>query len=106
MRKDWREAAARRGEEAAGWLFDGNTTDSTLRTVLRGIEEGEPETFDAFGPTPCISGEWAGESIPELFGLAVGEEWPCDAVLEEYEQEYLDAYWHAVESECRARLAL
>lgn len=49
-------------------------------------EWGEPVEI----PSP-LSGEWAGESIPELFGLAVGEEYD-ESVADDYEQQYSDGF--------------
>ena len=47
---------------------------------------GEPEEI----PSP-LSGEWAGESIPELFGLAIGEEYE-ESVADDYEQQFTDGF--------------
>jgi len=59
------EMGKARGEAAASWFFDGNTTDETYRRVLQGIEDGDPEVVDAL---PQFSfGEWAGESCREVF---------------------------------------
>lgn len=41
-------------------------------------------------PSP-LSGEWAGESIPELFGLAIGEQYD-DSIADDYEQQYSDGF--------------
>ena len=55
-------------------------------------DSGEPVEI----PSP-LSGEWAGESIPELFGLAVGEQYD-DSVADDYEQQYTDGFVAGLES--------
>jgi hypothetical protein len=52
--------------------------------IAKGL--GEPEEI----PSP-LSGEWAGESIPELFGLSVGEQYE-ETVADDYEQQYSDGF--------------
>jgi hypothetical protein len=65
---------------------NGNTAADIINT-------GEhPQDFPAC-PSP-LSGEWTGESIPELFGLAIGAEPPTEEELDEYEDAYIDG-WHA-----------
>jgi len=46
------------GKNAAGWVFDGNTTDETYRAVLAGIDAGDPQVMDAYNP-PNLSGEYS-----------------------------------------------
>lgn len=48
------------GTAAATWIVDGNTEDpaGTLRKLLDGVEEGDPEIMDAL-PAPRLSGEFA-----------------------------------------------
>ena len=93
------------GQNKASWVFDGNTPDATYRNVLAAIEEGAPQILDALGWSP-LSGEWAGESIPELLGdLIYGEEEDEDenyeAVTTAYEEAATEAYWDAIEATCR-----
>jgi hypothetical protein len=64
------------GEAYARGYYDGSIAQ----------ELGEPEEI----PSP-LSGEWAGESIPELFGLAIGEEYE-ETVVDDYEQQYSDGF--------------
>jgi hypothetical protein len=56
--------------------------------------ENLPEDFPTC-PAP-LSGEWAGQSIPELFGLAIGAEWPTDEELNNYEDHYYDGWWAGI----------
>lgn len=55
---------------------------------VRENDTGQPVLGFLFG---ALSGEWAGESIPELFGLAVGEDYD-DSVADDYEQQYADGF--------------
>lgn len=89
-----RKIARERGTAAGSWIVDGNTTAETARAILAGYDNGDPAVMD-MAPAP-LSGEWAGESIPEIFGLAVGEEWPDDDTLTEFEVEFSDAFWGEV----------
>lgn len=57
---------------------------------LRGFHDGSNAEKGAEIPSP-LSGEWAGESIPELFGLAIGEDYE-ESVADDYEQQYTDGF--------------
>lgn len=46
---------------------------------------------DAY-PVGPFSGEFAGESIPELFGIPVGGEWPDADTLDELERAYYEGW--------------
>lgn len=48
-------------------------------------------------PSP-LSGEWAGESIPELFGLEVGEDFPDEGELNAYEDNFQHGFWAQIMS--------
>ncbi|MTW08796.1 hypothetical protein GM524_13085, partial [Streptococcus pneumoniae] len=48
LRKDARKAGTIAGKNAAGWFFDGNTSDETYAAVLAGIEAGDPAVLDTF----------------------------------------------------------
>lgn len=68
--------------------------DAATMTDLTGYEPRQIEEWandddalsDAFGYTP-LSGEWAGESIPEIFGY-----WPDDDTLQRYEDIAVEQY--------------
>lgn len=47
-------------------------------------------------PDSPLSGERAGESIPELFGLSVGDDFPTDGDLNAYEDNYHQGFWKQV----------
>jgi len=80
------------GKGRASWVFDGNTTDETYRTFLRLHDEGDlPEDFY---PPDALSGEWAGESIPELLGdLMDGDDYFDEQVMEAYEDGFREGWW-------------
>jgi hypothetical protein len=61
--KDARKEGRERGENAASWLLDGNSTEDAARRLLQGIEDGDPEVMDSL-PSAPLSGEWAGELLP------------------------------------------
>lgn len=59
------------GEAAASWFFDGNTTDDTYRTVLQGLDDGDPAVLDTL-PFADLSGQWADSLTgPELVDDAI-----------------------------------
>lgn len=90
------------GRSAASWVFDGNSTLEYAASVLRGVEDGDPEVLD-MQPAP-LSGEWAGESIPELseaFGIDLSD----DDIASAFENAYNDAYWAEVEKSAREILS-
>ena len=86
------------GKAAGSWTVDGNTSAETCARILRGIEEGDPEVMD-MRPAP-LSGEHAGESIPELFGYR-----PRDAWLSLYEEGYTEGFWQEVERAARYQVS-
>jgi hypothetical protein len=89
------EAGRERGVAAGSWIVDGNTSAEQAAAILRGIADGDPQIMD-LQPSP-LSGEWAGESIPELIyrydELSDDErDTACDA----YEQGFSDGFWAEV----------
>lgn len=82
-----------RGLAAASWVFDGNTTAYTYEAAKRGIDDGDPEVLDRLCPPNWLSGEWSGESIPEIFG----DSRVSDAAMEAYCEAADAAYWAEVE---------
>ena len=93
MRK-YQKLGRQAGHAAGTWAIDGNTSAETARAILQGYEDGDPAVMD-MQPSP-LSGEWAGESIQELFGKR-----PTDAQLDDYESAYSDAYWVEVIRACK-----
>lgn len=58
----------------------------------------DDDALSAMTPAP-LSGAMAGESIPELFDLEAGAEWPDDEALDLYETSYRETYTHTLEKE-------
>lgn len=90
------KAGYEHGKAAGSWVFDGNSSEESIRLVLKGYEDGDPAVMDM---CPCpLSGEWAGESIPELsdrFGIDLSD----DDNATEFEDGFSTGYWDEV---CRA----
>lgn len=89
------------GKAAASWAFDGDTDRETYAKVLKGIEDGDPEIMD-MQPAP-LSGEWAGESIPELsarYGIDLEDE----EIADRFEEAYSQAFWDEIERTARYHL--
>ena len=88
------------GKAAGSWVTDGNTDVATYRAILAGIESGDPEIMD-MQPSP-LSGEWAGESIPELIhGYSDMTPEAQDAACDSFEQGFSSGFWKQVERDCR-----
>ncbi len=104
------ELGADAGRAAASWVTNGNTTPATYRRILQGIEDGDPEVFDAYR-TPDLSGEYAGDPTPatlaDELGLTADEDDDgslitecCDAYCDAASQ----AFWDELERVCRVQL--
>jgi hypothetical protein len=78
-------------------------TLDTCHSIIVGYNDGDPTVMDQC-PAP-LSGEWAGESIPELFDLAPGEEWPDEDALADYESGFADGWWNTVLADCWREIA-
>lgn len=81
------------GESKGEWVFDGNTDQATYRMVLEGVQSGDPMVMDMC-PSP-LSGEWSGESIPELsdwFGIDLED----DEIASEFEDGFMQGFWSKV----------
>lgn len=60
-----------------------------------------------YGPaSEPLSGEWPGGSIPEVFSLAVGADFPDDETLSAYEDRFYDGYWSRLHEALRERLRI
>lgn len=77
--------AADRGKAAGTWVFDGNTAHETYVSVLRMYDGGDPQLYDIIEQPEWLSGEWAGESIPELID-------DFDEMSDVEQSEAMDAY--------------
>lgn len=91
-----------RGQACGSWVTDGNTTPETYRWIREGYDNGDPEVMELC-PNP-LSGEWAGESISEVFGLKVGEDYPDSEDLDRYEEGFRQGFWHKVLGDCNYQL--
>lgn len=85
------------GRASGSWVTDGNTTRETYEWIAKGYDEGDPEVFD-LRPNP-LSGEWAGESIVELFGFT-----PEDDDLDLFEDGFAEGFWEKVLEDCAYQL--
>ena len=77
------------GKAAGSWIIDGNTTAETAQRIIDGYDANDCTVMD-LQPSP-LSGEWAGESISELFGKQ-----PTDSQLDDYENGYSEGFWAEV----------
>lgn len=103
------------GTNAGSWVFDGNTSDETIRRVLQGYEDGDPEIMEMC-PNP-LSGEWAGDPTPadilREVGLDPGDDTARDVemdnieddVLTAYEMAFQDGFWDEVIRTANARIS-
>ena len=90
------------GQAAASWVFDGNTTQETYRTVLAGLEDGDPATYGMFRE-PSFSGEYAGDyterdlcsELDVDYDQASTEE--IDALADAYLEAARESFWSEVE---------
>ena len=104
-RVDYEREGYAAGKAAGFWVTDGNTSVVEYRAILRGIEEGDPQVMD-MEPSP-LSGEWAGESIPEIIeGYADMTDEQADAACTEYEEGFSQGFWDEVERSCRLQVDL
>jgi hypothetical protein len=90
-----------RGEAAASWVFDGNTTPETYAKVLDGIQSGDPALDDLVTAPNWLSGEFADGATPASLqaDLALSDEvWEQagSAVCDAYESAANDAFWDHV----------
>lgn len=93
------------GKAASSWVTDGNTTAAEYRAILAGIESGDPEIMD-IQPSP-LSGEWAGESIPELIrGYSDMTPEQQESACDSYEQGFSSGFWEQLENDCRVQVDL
>ncbi len=94
------------GAAAGSWVIDGNTTEETAARLLLGIEEGDPEVYDAL-PSAPLSGEFAGGLLPRdllaEYDLTEDDD-EADDVLRAYEDGYSAGVVDEVTRSCRAIL--
>src|SRR5271157_4833767 len=86
-----------RGHNAGSWAIDGNTSDETLRRVIAGYDDGDPQIMD-MQPSP-LSGEWADDPTPAGVLEALGvddDDDSADELLTTYETAFSEGYWDEV----------
>jgi len=105
------------GQAAASWVFNGNTTAATYRTVLRGFEDGDPAILDSYR-TPNLSGEYADDysegdlladlDLPASWQVCPLPEFEREELISEIADAYNDAasetFWQAIETTCREHI--
>lgn len=99
------EFGKQHGDEAASWVFNGNTPVEEYRRVLLGLEVGDPAVMEMC-PSP-LSGEFADGLKPNDVFNAVGmnasdisSEWGAK-LLDVFDEAFTTAWWNNVEATCR-----
>lgn len=97
-----------RGQDAASWFFDGNTSRETYAEILKGIQDGDPAVLDRL-PSADLSGEWADSPTPQTLYdvLSMNEaetERFGDEVCSAFEQAYGSAVQDVLEREAMSML--
>ena len=76
-------------------LTDKNGMDLLAMKVIeaksRGYDRGHADALYGFKNEAPLSGEWAGESIPELLGDLIENDDDYEIMCDAYETGYLDA---------------
>lgn len=105
-----RRAGARAGKAAGGWIADGNTSEESLRALLKMWDEGDPAA--PVPPSP-FSGEWAGDpSLEEVIDAETDidvETIDPEEVSElgdAFEEEYCQAWHDEAERTVKAMLGI
>lgn len=89
---DWIGQARDAGTAAASGVIEEMTSKPDwAQWVIAGFDSGDPEILNL--RPDYLSGEWAGESIPEILGLNVGDEWPDGDVLDAIDNTFNQAFW-------------
>lgn len=86
-----RDAGYQSGHNAGTWVAINSNLDAMR--ILQGYEDGWPEIMDLC-PSP-LSGEWGGESIPELSAEHGIDLWD-DAIADTFEGAFNDGFWDEV----------
>lgn len=107
--KEAAELGKQAGYNAATWVLDGNTSNETYATVLKGIQVGDPEVMDAYN-VPNLSGEMADsftqQDLEAEIGLDLGErnEELIDQCCTAWENAASTAFWDEIERVCKVQL--
>ena len=88
-------------ENAASWIADGDTSESSIRRALRMMLDGDPEFYNALN-WPNLSGEYAGSPTPQSLArdLTGTDFFSEDGAGDDYElmNTLADAYMDGVDS--------
>lgn len=110
IRQAAEEAGTEAGHNVATWA---EITPDNAQAILDGYDEGDPIILDMM-PAP-LSGEYAGESIPEIVHASgldydsldtddARDHNDIDTFLDAYEDAYQTAYWNEVTRAARYQL--
>ena len=106
------QVAERHGQQAAAWVFDGNTPEDTYRSTLRGLEAGDPEVLDRLAERlPVLADDWhpwpyyTTEDLMDEVGWTSHDGTDLrDALVDQYGLESSDAFYQEVERLAREHL--
>ena len=91
------------GKAAATWYFDGNTPEATYRTVLKQLDDGDPEVYDSYRMPNLLNSDYGDADLARDLGIKQsGRLFPRCA--EAYEHAQYEAFWAEVERAARAYL--
>jgi hypothetical protein len=89
------------GRHAGSWMIDGNTSEQTLRTYKKLMDDGDPELMDTL-PAPRLGGEFADdptwEQILKDEGIRYDSEVDSDG-RQELEDIYRTAFDEGVQDQ-------
>ena len=104
MKSKWYKIGRNHGENAGldafpktDWMSRSERL-SVSKKVIDGIKDGDPEVMDLC-PNP-LSGEWAGESLKEIFGR-----FPTESMMNNYEMGYQDGFFSSLESRANSEIS-
>jgi hypothetical protein len=91
-----RQLGTEAGKNAGSWVIDGNSDDDTIRRIVTGYADFDPETLD-MQPSP-LSGEFADDPTPRdvLAELGIDDTEGTEYLLDEYDAGFAEGYWSAI----------
>lgn len=98
-----------KGKNAAGWVFDGNTSKETYARFLKGIEEDDPEILESIRE-PGFSGEYAGDYDENDLLHELGCERmdmpteDVDKIVSACDYAMTEGFWREIERVCHYHL--
>lgn len=84
--------AQEHGKAAASWVFDGNTPESTYRTVFKGIRDGDPEIMDGLNPRSLRGAYTEQELLSDAGWVPHDGTMLASELVGQYDQETVDAF--------------